>query len=206
MSTAVVPRVGPADHGRSMTLDEFMECEVEEGCRYELARGVLEVTEVPNDPHGQAVSNLYRAIGRFIERRPGIIRRFGGGSEFRIWLPGAATGRNPDLGVVLQGAPKDQRGRRLPALVGEVVSTQSASRDYEVKRLEYLAFGILEYWIIDPEKRQVAILYRDGDLWRERTFHDDQPLVSLVLPEFKTTPAELWIDVEEDENVIGESP
>jgi Uma2 family endonuclease len=183
-----------------MTLDQFMESETDEGRRYELARGVLEVTEVPNDPHGQVVSNLYRALARFAERRPGIIRRFGGGSEFRIWLPGMATGRNPDLGVVLQGAPKDQRGRRVPALVGEVVSLQSATRDYGTKRLEYLAFGILEYWIIDPSKRQVTILSRDGDLWRDRLFRDDQPLVSLVLPDLETTTAELWIDVEEDDD------
>ncbi|MDR3620757.1 MAG: Uma2 family endonuclease [Paludisphaera borealis] len=204
MATAVAARIGPTDHGRSMTLDEFMESETDEGCRYELARGVLEVTEVPNDPHGQVVSNLYRALARFAERCPGVVRRFGGGSEFRIWLPGMATGRNPDLGVVLQGAPKDQRGRRVPALVGEVVSTQSAVRDYETKRLEYLAFGVLEYWIIDPSKRLVTILYRDGDVWREQFFRDDHALVSLVLPDFATTPAELWIDVEEDD--LGEAP
>ncbi len=48
-------RIGPADKGRVMTLEEFMEAEVEEGYRYELARGVLEVSEVPNDPHGVIV-------------------------------------------------------------------------------------------------------------------------------------------------------
>ncbi len=40
-------RIGPADHGRTMSLDEFIEAELEEGYRYELARGVLEVTHVP---------------------------------------------------------------------------------------------------------------------------------------------------------------
>lgn len=204
MATAASTRIGPADHGRPMTLDEFMESEPDEGYRYELARGVLEVTEVPNDAHGQVVSNLYRALARYVERRPGIVRRFGGGSEFRIWLPGMATGRNPDLGVVLQGAPRDSRGRRIPALVGEVVSAQSGERDYETKRGEYLAFGLLEYWIIDPLRGHVLILHRDGDVWRERTFRNDQPLVSLVLPDFDATPADLWIDVEENES--GETP
>jgi Uma2 family endonuclease len=204
MATAAAPRIGPADHVRTMTLDEFMESEPDEGYRYGLAGGVLEATEDPNDSHGQVVSNLYRALARYIERRPGIVRRFGGGSEFRIWLPGMATGRNPDLGVVLQGTPKDGRGRRVPALVGEVVSAQSGESDYETKRGEYLAFGLLEYWIVDPLKRQVSILYRDGDVGRERTFRDGQPLDSLVLPDFDATPADLWIDVEEDES--GETP
>ena len=56
MAAVAAPlRVGPADNGRRMTLDEFREAEVEEGYRYELARGVLEVREVPDDDHGQVV-------------------------------------------------------------------------------------------------------------------------------------------------------
>ena len=56
MATVAAPvRIGPADNGRTMTLDEFREADVEEGYRYELARGVLEVTEVPDDYHGQVI-------------------------------------------------------------------------------------------------------------------------------------------------------
>ena len=51
-------RIGLADHGRTMTLEEFREAEELEGYIYELARGVLEVSEVPNDPHGVVVCNL----------------------------------------------------------------------------------------------------------------------------------------------------
>ena len=32
-------RLGPTDHGRRMTLDEFREADEEAGYRYELARG-----------------------------------------------------------------------------------------------------------------------------------------------------------------------
>ena len=63
--------IGPADRGRAMTLKEFLEAEVEEGYGYELARGVLEVTEVPNDPHGVVVANLYDAISRYCRDNPG---------------------------------------------------------------------------------------------------------------------------------------
>jgi Uma2 family endonuclease len=199
MATVETIRIGPADHGRPLTLEEFMEAEVEEGYRYELARGVLEATEVPNDQHGNVVCNLYRAVARFDEKNPRMIRRFGGGAEFRIWLPGMITGRNPDLGVVLRGAPRDRRGRRIPSLVGEVISAGSIDRDYRIKRLEYLAYGILEYWIVDPLQRQVTVLTRDGDTWNERTFRDRQIIVSLILPGLETTVAQLWSDLEDDE-------
>ena len=39
MST-LVTRIGPADHGRAMTLEEFQDAEEEYGYRSELARGV----------------------------------------------------------------------------------------------------------------------------------------------------------------------
>jgi Uma2 family endonuclease len=201
MATIATPlRIGPADNGRTMTFEEFLEADVEGGYRYELAKGVLEVNQVPNDPHGVVVANLYDAIGRYRRDHPGAIHRYGGGAEFQLVLPGMITGRNPDLGVVLRGAAKDWRGRRIPALAAEVVSRGSIRRDYETKREEYLAYGLLEYWIVDPLKRQVTVLTRRGDAWNEAVFHDQQIIASLVLPGFATTVAELWIDVEEDED------
>ena len=200
MATTIATRVriGPADNGRTMTLDEFKEAEEEDGYRYELARGVLEVTEVPNDPHGVVVSNAYDAISLYRRDHPGVILRYGGGSEFRFWLPRMISGRNPDLGVVLVGAPKDWRGRRMPALAAEVVSRGSVQRDYEIKREEYLAYGLLEYWIIDPFKQIVTVLSRRGDSWAEAVFRDEQVIASFVLPGLTTTVAELWIGLEDD--------
>ena len=49
-------RLGPLDHGRRLSLGEFRDAEFEEGFRYELARGVVEVTKVPGTRHNQVVS------------------------------------------------------------------------------------------------------------------------------------------------------
>ncbi len=198
-TVAPLIRIGPADHGRIMTLEEFREAEELDGYLYELARGVLEVSEVPNDPHGVVVCNLYRAVSGYDQQHPGVILRYGGGNEIRFWLPHMISSRHPDLGVVLRGAPKDWRGRRVPALAAEVVSRGSIQRDYETKREEYLAYGLLEYWIVDPLKHQVTVLTRRGDTWSESVFRAEQSIVSLVLPGLTTTVAELWVDAEEDE-------
>jgi len=64
--------------------------------------------------------------------------------------------------------------------------------------VEYLAYGLLEYWIVDPLKRIVTVLTRRGDVWNEAVYTDQQVIVSIVLPGFATTVAELWVDYEED--------
>ncbi len=192
-------RIGPADNGRRMTLEEFQEAEEEPGYRYELARGVLEVTEVPNDPHGQIVSNIQLAFYRHKDRHPGVIRRIGGGGEFRLWVPEMASGRNPDVAVVFHGTPKDNRGRRRPALVVEVVSEGGEDRDYRTKREEYWTFGVQEYWIVDRSLRSVLTLIRQGESWIERVSLNDDVIASDLLAGFVGTVAELWADVDDED-------
>jgi Uma2 family endonuclease len=196
----IATRIGPADHGRAMTLEEFLEAEVEEGYRYELARGVLEVTNLPNDPHGQVVYNIYRVVVRYDTEHPGVILRSGGGNEFQLLLPGMPSGRNPDFSIALRGAPRNYRRRRDPVLVAEIVSEGSGDRDYRLKREEYLAYGLLEYWIIDLVERKLTLLIRDGDIWVEQVLRGDQPIASLVLPGLAATVADLWLDLEEYED------
>lgn len=196
-------RIGPADNGRRMTLDEFGEAEEEEGYRYELARGVLEVTHVPNDPHWQIVSNLQSLIYDYRREHPGVIQRVGGGGECRVWIPEMISGRNPDVAVVLKGTPKDERGRQPPSLVAEVVSRGGEVRDYETKREEYLVRGLREYWVVDPEDGRVTVLVRRegpaGPSWADRVFRGDDAIEGEVMPGFRGTVAALWADAGRDD-------
>jgi len=194
-------RIGPADHGRSMTLEEFQEAEVEEGYRSELARGVLEVSEVPNDPHGEIVWIIQRFIAAYDAQHPGMVHRAGGAAECRLWLPGMISGRNPDVAVVLRHTPRDWRGRHPPALAFEVVTEGSEAHecDYVTKRAEYLAYGLREYWIVDPETKTVTVLVRDGDIWIEQLYRGDQQAVGLVLPGFTVRESDLWVETEDDQ-------
>ena len=93
MATVTTPlRIGPADHGRTMTLDEFEDAEFEEGYRYELARGVLEVSEVPGEPHALIVWIILRRsrtmIGNILASStgPAVVRSIG--SDCRLFNRG----------------------------------------------------------------------------------------------------------------------
>jgi Uma2 family endonuclease len=194
--------IRPADDGRVMTLQEFFAAEEEEGYRYELARGVLEVSDIPDDAHGMIVWHLFQALWCYREAHPGVIDWYGSAGDFRFWIASLISARSPDVAIVLKGAPKDLRGRRIPALAVEIVTEGSEVRDYVIKREEYLAYGLFEYWIVDPEARKVTALLRDGSAWVERVAEGDQVIPSLVLPGLATKVADLWAvdDEDEDEN------
>jgi Uma2 family endonuclease len=193
-------RIGPADHGRAMTLDEFLEAEEVPGYRYELARGVLEVSEIPGRVHWRVTDNLREAIGLYRREHPGRIDLIGHSGEVRLLIPGLESGRHPDLAIVFRGAAS-------PEWVSEVVSPgkKARERDYETRSEEYLALRIGEYWIVAPRDRTVTVRIRvegpEGPSWSERVFTGDDVIVSVLLPGFRGTVAELWVDVEpEDDN------
>ncbi len=198
-------KIGLADHGRRMTMDEFLDAEEEPGYLYELARGVLEVSEVPNDPHGEVIHKLHTAFVVYDLAHPGLIRWIGHGSDIRLRIPEMISDRHPDLAIVFRGTPRNARGRRPPRLVVEVVSPgkDARDRDYVAKREEHLALGLEEYWIVDPRLQQVTILSRtegnDGPTWAEQAFRGGEAIASPILPGLATTVEALWPEGEGEE-------
>jgi Uma2 family endonuclease len=186
-------RIGPADHGQRLTLDEFIEADFEEGWLYELARGVIVVTEVPGPHHGRIVHRLARLFIHYEDEHPGIIDYRAGGGECRIRLPGMQSDRHPDQAVYLLPEPKGRRiwSRWVPQIVVEVVSTRGKRRDYVEKREEYLRIGVSEYWILDPKKRQLLVLQRDGDVWEEVVVLPGNVYQTRLLPGLEVRPEEL---------------
>ena len=84
----------------------------------------------------------------------------------------------------------------------EVVSegSEAHERDYVTKREEYLAFGIREYWIVDPIARCVTVLVRDGDAWVEHLFRDEQQARSSILPGLAVRVSDLWAEAEDEDD------
>jgi len=72
-------------------------------------------------------------------------------------------------------------------LVVEVVSEgeENRKRDLETKREEYAAAGISEYWIVDPQEKQITVLALDGKTYREHgVFGSGSTATSILLPGF----------------------
>jgi hypothetical protein len=66
--------VGPEDHGRRMTLEDFEFAEVKEGHLYELSRGVIEVSDVPERRHAAVINALRIQLVLFQAANPQQLR------------------------------------------------------------------------------------------------------------------------------------
>jgi len=188
--------LGPLDHGRRMSVADFGRLEADGNYRFELHQGSIEVSDFSDAAHSQVMSNLYFAVGRHSIDNSEAILQFGGSCDYRLDLPEVGSSRHPDFALILRPTSKSSRRQLRPSLAAEVVSVHSRHRDYVVKRVEYLAFGLLEYWIIDFLARRFTLLTRDGDAWHEQVFVGDQVIPSVVLPGLTTTVDDLWLDLD----------
>lgn len=118
-----------------------------------------------------------------------FLRRSGRGGQVLmaplpvLLFPG--TIREPDLFYVLpEHLPEDAGGypRRVD-LVVEVVSEGAAAqqRDYVDKLADYARAGVAEYWIVDPQRRQIVRHALAGDHFEPQTYRPGEVAKSRFL-------------------------
>lgn len=201
--------LGPGLAGTLMTPDEFdAVTDCDELYKYELIQGVLVVSpppdigeRAPNDFLGQLLRN-YRDTHRqgssldytVTEQtiRAGRNRRR---TDRAIW---AGLGRLPNV------------DRDVPTITIEFVSEdrRSRRRDYEAKRDEYDAAGVMEYWVIDRFRRTLTVFRREGKkkTLKERVFTEHDTYSTPLLPGFELPLAKLFAEVDMIERVRDNDP
>jgi Uma2 family endonuclease len=166
----------PADQGRPITLEEFLSAGHQEGYRYELIEGKVDVSPAPALPHEELVEWLEDGLKAYARVRPDIINKVK--SPARVFLPSEdeeITAPESDIGAYRgfpTGGSIDSRDwRRVsPLLVVEVISADTAAKDLRRNRRLYLGVpSIREYWILDPREssdRPTLLVYRrSGTRW-----------------------------------------
>lgn len=145
------------------------------------------MSDVPGDYHFRQYDVIRDQIIAYRLRHEGIIDRVGGSGECKIMAQGYDSERHPDLAVYRVHPPKKPEElwySWIPALVIEIVSRGSEIRDYHEKAEEYLAFGVLEYWVVDANKQQLLVHRRVGGQWRKQLVRTPETYVCEVLPGF----------------------
>lgn len=127
----------------------------DDGNKYELVRGELFVTPAPTRDHEHILGVLTNVLVPYVIAnnlgmvyRPRAVMRFEG-SEVEPDLMVRANNRS---------AIKDWDTEPTPMLVVEVLSNSTRRRDQLQKRQLYLDAGVAEYWMVDPERREIRVL------------------------------------------------
>jgi Uma2 family endonuclease len=150
----------------------------------EFTDGRIEVLVMPTMIHQLIFAFLFDALRAFVNPRSlGVVLS----APFRVRLRSAKY-REPDV-VFMLSANADRIKNAFwdrADLVMEVVSADDRRRDLETKRVDYAKAGISEYWIVDPQLRQITVLKLDGDRYDVHgTFKEGEQAASALLPGFQ---------------------
>ena len=183
---------------KKLTLEEYLNHNNDSEKHYELVAGTL--TEMPPESpqNAEIAIKLLLIFAQFVA--PRLLRC----KDTEIVVSGSRTTvRLPDLMVLTENLADAlySRGRSTiisdmppPALVVEVVSPGKVNqdRDYRYKRSEYAARGISEYWIVDPQIRQVTVLILNQGLYDEKVFIGENAIASVIFPQLQLTADEIF--------------
>ncbi|MEL6399910.1 MAG: Uma2 family endonuclease [Cyanobacteria bacterium J06626_4] len=181
----------------SLTFEAYLAYDDGTDNRYELVDGAL-VAMPPESPENL---NLARFLMiQLLQHLP--LQHVAYNTEVEVMGRGARC-RVPDLLIhseeslaALSGATRATLTREMPPplLVVEVVSSGEANRnrDYRYKHTEYAARAIAEYWIVDPQLRQVTVCQWVEGQYEDTVFTGADPLRSAIVPALEITIDQLF--------------
>ena len=155
--------------------------------RYELIEGELFVSRAPGIPHQRVINNLQLAFGTYLKNNPiGIVVPGAGAvfSDYDAVIPDLAFVSNERWSDIVT----NEKFNAAPDLVIEVMSPGKENRDRDllVKRQLYAKYGVVEYWIVDPENRLVETYrLRDSHLESAANFRSGDEITTPLLPNFR---------------------
>lgn len=189
-------KLGPADHGRTVPLDEFMSADYRRGYQYELIDGKLHVSPEPNLPEDSISTWLLFKIGLYAQANPQVLNYVS--PRARVFVPNrtGVTNPQPDLAAYhdfpLHLPLRRRRWQDVsPVLVAEILSPEDPDRDLVRNEALYLQVpSIREYWLFDsqaegPDQPTLQVHRRWGSRWRIIDVAFGETYTTKLLPGFE---------------------
>jgi Uma2 family endonuclease len=164
-----------------LTVRDYMSMPEDDDRRFELIDGELILAPSPVPQHQRIAFRLARFLADFVESRnlgevmiPPMDVVL---SEHDVFQPDILFISKNRLHII-----GDRNIEGPPDLVIEILSPSTEGRDRGVKLQQYLRYGVREYWIIDPQEKNVEVL-RAGDTEFEtvRVYSEGTTVTSPVL-------------------------
>jgi len=163
-----------------------------DGRRYELHEGELSVTPAPSPTHQRLIRALLIILDRHVQAR-----RHGEVFVSPIdCILSDTTVVQPDIVYLETGRLPAVTSRGIegpPTLVVEVLSPSTTQIDRGVKYQLYARHGIPDYWIVDPELRNIeAYVLMEGLYQLAARVEGSNPASLPPFPDLALVPASLW--------------
>ncbi|MDQ0156316.1 Uma2 family endonuclease [Robertmurraya andreesenii] len=168
---------------KKATFEEFLKLQQESEERYEYIDGEIYLLASPRTAHQIAVTELFGIFYNFFqgkEWRPMV-------APYDIELRRSEENINvvqPDLMIICdlkENLNEDDYYKGVPSLVVEVLSNSTKRKDM-IKKLDlYLSCGVKEYWIVNPDNKEVTVyLFEDHNISKHATYKADEAAQSFI--------------------------
>lgn len=166
----------------------------EDGNRYEAIGGQLYLSPPPKNRHQRVSMKLAAALFELVDRPGhGVVLEAPVGVEF----PETGEGVQPDILVIASARRAiltEEWVQGPPDLVIEILSSSTARRDRTVKRDLYQRQRVAQYWIVDPEAKQVEVWRFVAESAEPERYTDRVPVTvgTRILGEIELSPIFTW--------------
>ncbi len=176
----------------TLTYEDYLNTPGDE--RWELLDGELVKVESRNTAHQTVTGNLFFHLLTFV-KDSGLGRVFVAPYDVVLSTHNVLQ---PDVLFI----PEEQQSivtadnvKGSPALVVEVISPSSGTRDREIKRRIYAQQGVGEYWLVDPVAYTISVMVLQGERYREvGAYGPEDILTSPALPELALEGRDIFAD------------
>ena len=178
---------------RKISYEEYMSLVESSEQRYELIDGEVYLLASPGYRHQVLVNEISWQFSNYFKDKscrpltaPLDVKLSGYALEFEE-DPNVVQ---PDLFVICDQEninEKEDKYEGVPALVVEVLSPATRSRDLVIKLHLYMKSGVGEYWVVDPEKKIVfQYIFSEGrELKQKEIFSEGEIIKSAEFPELR---------------------
>lgn len=183
--------LGPQSNGVQLAPWEFDAATFEPGWRYELINGVLIVSPPPSRQERDPNEELGRLLRNYQEQHPRGTSLDCTVSEETVHI--GPHRRRVDR-AIWAGLGRLPRTTETPTITVEFVSRGKLSieRDYQIKRDEYHAAGVEEYWIFDRFQETVTVHRFSVGKVNTKIYSRRQTLRTPLLPGFALSLPKLF--------------
>ncbi len=180
---------------RKASYEEFLELTENSDERYEYIDGEIYLLASPKVIHQRILSELHFIFYNWFHGkkcRPMF-------APFDITLkrnPDNINVVQPDLMVICdleENLNEKDYYMGVPALIVEIISESSRSKDF-IKKLDlYMATGVKEYWIINPLNHEVSVyLFEENNISQNTTYKKDETAVSYYFTRLEVSLGQIF--------------